>query len=317
MDSQGNKTAAVLPDTNTIPCETWDLNEDPVRLPSLPPLPTLTNGDEDEKPTQLVQIAGLDGHLIGLTNKGHVLKFDGLDSAETSSEGRWEYLPAFSEAAKVQEEYAEIGLDAPLTMKVTHITANFGHFIAYSTGSSSVVLIGKTNTSADSQPKIIPELQNKSIISVVLGDYHSVALTANGKVFTWGAYSSGALGLGDPHSLAPGSPGAFATEAQRLLALDRGRGTPPAVEVPTEVRFDHGRKTRKDRFCFSVAAAGWHTGALVIDLEPDSEDAVEAIELEPEHRPLPRGRFQQRPIGHGPITLPGFRVGFPGRPQTE
>jgi len=42
---------------------------------------------------------------------------------------------------------------------------------------------------------------------------------------------------------------------------------PNPVLVPTEVRFDHGRKTPKDRFCFSVTAAGWHTGALVVDLE--------------------------------------------------
>lgn len=68
-------------------------------------------------------------------------------------------------------------------------------------------------------------------------------------------------------NIAPGAPGGFATENQRLLALDRRRGTPPAVEVPTEVRFDHGRKKPKDRFCVSAAAGGWHMGALVIDLE--------------------------------------------------
>lgn len=49
--------------------------------------------------------------------------------------------------------------------------------------------------------------------------------------------------------------------------MDRRWVEPSKVDVPTEVRFDHGRKTKKDRFCFSVTAAGWHTGALVIDLE--------------------------------------------------
>jgi SCF-associated factor 1 len=78
----------------------------------------------------------------------------------------------------------------------------------------------------------------------VPGDYHYIALTSSGKALTWGVSDKGALGLGD-----------------------LGYGSLPDVEVPTEVRFDHGRKSPKDRFCFSVAAAGWHTGALVIDLE--------------------------------------------------
>jgi SCF-associated factor 1 len=39
------------------------------------------------------------------------------------------------------------------------------------------------------------------------------------------------------------------------------------VTVPTEVRFDHGGKKRKEMFCFAATAAGWHMGALVIDLE--------------------------------------------------
>jgi len=101
-----------------------------------------------------------------------------------------------------------------------------------------------------------------------MGDYHNAALTADGKLFTWGQYSSGALGLGDPLELEPGSPGAFATAHQRQLARERGRFTrPPDVNIPTKVSFDHSGKKPKDRFCFAATAAGWHTGALVIDLE--------------------------------------------------
>ena len=142
------------------------------------------------------------------------------------------------------------------------------YFTAYSTGSASIVLLGDTNTTPFSQPNIIPTLQNRSIISVVMGDYHNAALTADGKLLTWGQYSNGALGLGDPFELEPGSPGAFATASQRDLARERRRDRPPEVRIPTEVRFDHtaGKKPR-DRFCFAATAAGWHTGALVIDLE--------------------------------------------------
>lgn len=129
--------------------------------------------------------------------------------------------------------------------------------------------MGNTDTSPElrPEPEVLPALQNKSIISVVLGDYHNLALTSNGKLFSWGAYSKGALGLGDPAKLPVNAPGGFANEQDLHRAQSHHRGIPPVVHVPTEVRFDHGHKRKKDRFCIAATAAGWHSGALVIDLE--------------------------------------------------
>jgi SCF-associated factor 1 len=127
--------------------------------------------------------------------------------------------------------------------------------------------MGHMNSTVNSEPTIHPALQNKSVISVVLGDYHNGALTSDGKLFTWGNYSRGALGLGDPTKIPAGEAGGFATEQQRAVAIQNGRGIPPPVTVPTEVRFDHGLAKKRDRFCFAATAAGWHMGALVIDLE--------------------------------------------------
>jgi SCF-associated factor 1 len=45
--------------------------------------------------------------------------------------------------------------------------------------------MGDVNTNEESQPKLIPELQNRSVISIVLGDYHYGALTADGQLLTW------------------------------------------------------------------------------------------------------------------------------------
>jgi len=113
----------------------------------------------------------------------------------------------------------------------------------------------------------MPSLQHKDVIAVIQGDYHFGALTSTGKLLTWGAYSSGALGLGDPARLPVGTPGGFAEERFRTAHI-RIRGEPPRVTEPTEVKFgtkgDHpGRKS----FVFKAAASGWHTAALVIDLE--------------------------------------------------
>ena len=126
------------------------------------------------------------------------------------------------------------------------------------------------DTTSFAVPHIIPELQYKQIISISLGDYHFAALTADGKLFTWGGFQQGALGLGDPTKLPVGAPGGYNTQRDLDRARQGGRiPVPPAVDTPTEVRFDHDLSKRKEMFCFAATAAGWHTGALVIDLDPD------------------------------------------------
>ena len=110
---------------------------------------------------------------------------------------------------------------------------------------------------------VLPELQNRGVISVVLGDYHYGALLEDGKLLTWGKIIG--CGLGDPYTLPFGVPGGFETEQDKINAHN-WRVELPDVEVPTEVRFDHGLKQKREAFVFGVAAAGWHMGALVIDL---------------------------------------------------
>ena len=107
-----------------IPCCTWEINKDPVKLPTLPDLPDLpTTGlsEERRKDTKLIEIAGFNNCLIGLTNRGHVLKIDGL--IDEDSVQIWRYvssmqairypflsycaqLPDYSEIDKVKEHSA-------------------------------------------------------------------------------------------------------------------------------------------------------------------------------------------------------------------
>lgn len=186
-------------------------------------------------------------------------------------------------------------------------------FTAYATGPESVVLMGNIDTDPTPAmllpaplphgqqvpqtppvlpfqhqlhhppftPTIHPDLQSpiNSIISVVLGDYHFGCLTSSGKLLTWGQFSKGALGLGDPLDLEVGQPGGFQTEQDKNVArsaADRGYlpVEPRAVDEPVEVMFDWEERKKKgeaegkkEKYCFAATAAGWHTGALVIDLE--------------------------------------------------
>jgi SCF-associated factor 1 len=123
--------------------------------------------------------------------------------------------------------------------------------------------MGDDSTDPANDPRILPQLQNRSVINVIIGDYHYGALTSDGKLYTWGAYSNGALGLGDPRSLPAGAPGGYSNTAQ-----DPSWSEPSAVQNPTEVHFTkNGLQGPGKKFVFAAAAAGWHTGALVIDLE--------------------------------------------------
>ena len=74
---------AVVSDNETvIPCHTFSIHMDPVKAPTLPNLPDLPATGLSErkcrKETKLIKIAIDNFSLIGLTNKGHVLKLDGL-----------------------------------------------------------------------------------------------------------------------------------------------------------------------------------------------------------------------------------------------
>ncbi|KAH9847325.1 RCC1/BLIP-II [Lenzites betulinus] len=329
-----------------VPCHWWDMEgADPVRLPrvlvhDLPELSkTGLSAEQLEEETKLVKIVGIDNCIIGLTNKGHVLRYGMLGGEESYQQGRWEYLPHFSDVEKLQTHEAYRAADnedtprltPPPTMHINHISGSFRNFFAYSTGPSSVVLKGEAPTgpnptaAASTQPTIIPELQNSAVISVVPGDYHYGALTSTGALLTWGAFSKGALGLGDPTQVELGAPGGYVDAEQLRTSVHARFGVsrpPQDVRVPSAVRFDHGKGRKREKYCFGATAAGWHTGALVIDLDPDEEsdedddgdvtnmpgafpDGDDPEPGEPAHDP-------QGPFGLG-RGFGAFRVGYAGR----
>jgi len=158
-------TKVIVPDNETvIPCHTWNINKDPVKLPILPDLPDwpATGLPEEEwgKETKLIKIAAFGNCLIGLTNKGHVLKMDGLTDEDSIQ--IWHYvsesartmfhpflncnsqLPNYSEIDKVKEHSAfhtttgdngqerppqvKLSSDTMLITHVSHITSMRSEF---------------------------------------------------------------------------------------------------------------------------------------------------------------------------------------------
>ena len=156
---------------------------------------------------------------------------------------------------------------------------------------------------------ILADLQNKNVIAVALGDYHFGALTAEGHLLTWGKYQAGSLGLGDPAHIPVGESGGFATrEAQERHASGAWGLTPPEVKTPTRVMFSK----KESRYCFAAVAAGWHFGALVLDVDGQVDDDDDSARPEgfPGGGDGPPGGYTL-PIQRG--GAPFHRVGFAGR----
>lgn len=93
MDAEGEKKAQASAQ-HVIPCVPWDMEEMPARLPPIPSMPELpdTGNTSHSDDIQLIQIAAFDQHIIGLTNRGHVLKFGPLHNESGVVGGRWEYV---------------------------------------------------------------------------------------------------------------------------------------------------------------------------------------------------------------------------------
>ena len=105
------------PAKTVIPCQTKELKLNPIKLPALPDLPDLPDtglsGEDRGKETRLIKIAAGDG-LIGLTNKGHVLRLDLMDSEDDTwiwyyvSENVRALVPCLSCGVQLPH-YSEVG----------------------------------------------------------------------------------------------------------------------------------------------------------------------------------------------------------------
>lgn len=190
---------------------------------------------------------------------------------------------------------------------ITHITAQWANFFTYTTAdeatdSSSVnVLKGwfeawTSVTGLTLRPTPLPGLDGLPIVHVVSGDWHYLALTANGEVYAWGKNDWGQCGLDS-------------------MLED--------ITTPTRVQFP--KDGEQEAFAFTIAAAGMHSGCLVLghpltEAEKEQQRKAAAPVQDPRDAPPPYdgdapgtgGRGGAQPIGRLGF-LPGrFRIGLAG-----
>lgn len=94
LDADQSKKARAN-DKREIPCVTWNVDSvELARLPPLPELPTLRNtgNAEYDQPPRIIQIAGLDKRIVGVTDQGHVLAFGDLSEPRNIANNAWDYV---------------------------------------------------------------------------------------------------------------------------------------------------------------------------------------------------------------------------------
>ncbi|KAI8088990.1 regulator of chromosome condensation 1/beta-lactamase-inhibitor protein II [Halteromyces radiatus] len=170
----------------------------------------------------IVQIAGMEHDTLALSRFGRVYKVD-CSSADMSRAPTSYVLEYIHFGAAQQEDNQRNHLHR-------FISASFHSFAVYTLDGQ--VLLGKHDDPFDQHPQI---LNHQGICKVSFGDYHCGALTNQGDLLTWGAFSAGALGHGETEDM----------EEHHL-------------ESPTKVQ------AFQDMYVFAIGFGGWHSGVLAI-----------------------------------------------------
>lgn len=207
----------------------------------------------DEKIGLVKEYVVCENFLVFLTEEGQV------------------YAYPLSEEATTQVPVHLAEFSAPGGTKVSkmiHISGSFRNFAVFNT--DGVVYLGNHEMIAQAlkspcldlgtprvsnvKPTIMPDLQNRGIIKIAFGDYHRLALTANGKVLAWGTepQACGAFGIG-----AHGDAAARGAIMEDDLVLRK------PVEVYFHSTSEYHPEQESKYFAFNIAAAGWHSGALI------------------------------------------------------
>ena len=98
---------------------------------------------------------------------------------------------------------------------------------------------------------IVEAIQHENIKSVEIGDYHFLALTSQGEVYSWGRESEqcGCLGLGDKTTVLEHDP------------TVRNLGTYDGIQVYTPKKVINPTKSGK---WVQIASSGWHSGGIYV-----------------------------------------------------
>ncbi|SCU86956.1 LADA_0E01200g1_1 [Lachancea dasiensis] len=147
------------------------------------------------------------------------------------------------------EEVHKVGL--PFPDKLVKLVGCYTMLAIFTTSACYTVNVVDGRVEETSLVKLELENEDDMFVSLATGDYHTVALTSRGKIYTWGLESElcGCLGLGSRDQM---------VNERRVGRIENLRST--RVIKPSLVNVDN-----RDYVCLAVAAGGWQTGALILE----------------------------------------------------
>lgn len=110
----------------------------------------------------IVQLAGLDGYTLALTKHGRILKLNTRDHLAFTQD------PAAHTIELTQFSAKETELNQRDGLMNRFITGAFLNFAVYTR--SGQVMFGNVNAEADTEPEMLPELQNRDVCKVSFGE---------------------------------------------------------------------------------------------------------------------------------------------------
>ncbi|XXG73401.1 hypothetical protein AAC387_Pa07g2324 [Persea americana] len=159
----------------------------------------------------------------------------------------------------------------------------------WSWGANSNYELGRGDRVSDWRPRPVPSLEGIHIIQIASGGYHSLALTDQGKVFSWGHGGHGQLGhssiqnqkvpviieaLADEHAVhvaCGGSSSAAITDKGKLYMWGNAKdcqigipGLPEVQPLPVEVKFLMDDVELGPHHVLSVSVGASHAMCLVL-----------------------------------------------------
>ncbi|GAV51465.1 hypothetical protein ZYGR_0AD06480 [Zygosaccharomyces rouxii] len=156
-----------------------------------------------------------------------------------------------NEGEKIWRYYRGVvhDLELPLEGQLSKLSSCISSLVLFTDQSCYTLKVNDGNVDIEDLTKILLDDPDDRIISLSSGDYHTVALTCKGVLYSWGLESQlcGCLGLGSPHNVINDH------NIGRWESLRNMR-----VVKPQKIKLDNNYT------CVAVCAGGWQTGALII-----------------------------------------------------
>lgn len=166
------------------------------------------------------------------------------------------YIDMQGEILWKYEKGKNIGFRLPIKGKLSKIISCLTTLVIFTEFDCYSMKLENGNLDINSLIKLDIDQFDDKIISICSGDYHTLALTEKGNIYSWGIESQfcGCLGLGKPEVI--------------VNELHIGEwGGPRNVNVlkPTKIPIN------ENQICIGLTAGGWQSAALIVNTETVKE----------------------------------------------